>query len=202
MKTEPHLIPRIVIKSIAGGLLLMAFFTMMWIGVAQGGLLGNDHHIVLVVFGAISLVFVTYSIRLFLLTKHFPEFTTDDDAVEGRKISKSFGIIFGIEGTAIPLASITLKLTGLDQFILPSIALIVGLHFYPMAKIFSRKIDYYLATYTCLAALICIYLLVTNSASQIFVQGFLGIGVALTTVTYGVYMLSSGYNLVNKKAML
>jgi len=191
--------PRIAVKSIAGGLLLMAFFTMMWAGIAQSGLSGNDHHFVLMVFGLISFVFVVYSIQLFLLAKNFPQFTTDEDAAKGRKMSRSFGIIFGIEGTVIPVTSVILKLTGLERFILPSIALIVGLHFYPMAKTFKRKIDYYLASYTCFVALSSIYLLVTNSASQVVVQSFLGIGVALTTVTYGIYMLSAGYSFVDKK---
>ena len=198
MNTEPQIVPRIVIRSIAGGLFLMAFFTMMWTGIAQAGLLGQDHRIVLIVFAACSMLFIVSGIRLFISSAKFPKFTTDADRVQGKKMVRSFGIIFGIEGLAIPMTSVMLVLLGHDQYILPAIALIVGLHFYPMAKIFRRRIDYYIATWTCLVALIAISMMLRNSQPQTFVLAFLGIGVAVATTTYGLYMLYVGYGLLKK----
>jgi hypothetical protein len=45
MPSIPPVRPHIVVQGMGGGLLLMAFFTMMWAGVAQGGLQGPDHYI-------------------------------------------------------------------------------------------------------------------------------------------------------------
>jgi hypothetical protein len=195
MQTQSPTLPRIAIQSIAGGLLLMALFTIMWAGIAQAGLQGKDDHIVLILFAILSAGFVIYGIKLFITAKKIPKFTNDADKAEGKEMAKWFGIIFGIEGTLIPLSSVALQLSGHPQFILPTIALIVGLHFYPMAKVFNRTIDYYLATYTCLVAIAAIYMISNNTIPQILVFTFMGIGVALTTSTYGVYMLFAGYKL-------
>jgi len=196
---KQKVLPRIVIQSIGGGLLLMALFTMMWAGIAQGGLIGHDHHVVLITFGFLSILFVSFSIRLFIGAKSFPTFTNEEDRKRGKQMSKSFGIIFGVEGTAIPIACALLGIFGKPQFILPAIALIVGIHFYPMAKVFKRKIDYYLATFTCVWALVSVYLIYTGYLPQAIVLTILGIGVALVTSTYGVYMMMMGYKLTEER---
>jgi hypothetical protein len=199
MTAEPQILPRIAIRSIGGGLLLMALFTMMWAGVAQGGLQQHDHHAVLILFSAFSITFVLYGIVVLIAAQRFPKFTSDSDRAEGKMMANRFGIIFGIEGTAIPLVSVILVVLGHREFTLPAIALIVGLHFYPMAKIFNRKIDYYLATWTCLAAITGIVLIAGHQYTQAFTLTIMGIGVALATSAYGFYMLVSGYNLIKKR---
>jgi hypothetical protein len=195
MSPTPPLRPRIVVKSIGGGLLLMAFFTMMWADIAQGGLQGSDHCIHLAFCSIFSLVFIINGIRLLLLSKQFPKFTSPEHQVMGKQMGRAFGIIFGIEGLVIPAVSTLLALTQHAQYILPAIALVVGLHFYPMARIFRRTIDYYLATWTCLVALAAIYSTFNNGQSETCVMGFLGIGVSLATISYGLYMLRTARKL-------
>ena len=51
-------VPKNAIINIAGGLLLMAFFTMFWSINAEAEIKGNDYGIVLILFGSFSLVFV------------------------------------------------------------------------------------------------------------------------------------------------
>lgn len=199
MIAEPPILPRVAIQSIGGGLLAMALFTMMWTGIAQGGLQRHDHHVVLIVFSIFSLLFVVYGINLFVAAQRFPKFTTESDKAEGKDMAKRFGIVFGIEGTAIPVVAVILLLLGYQQFILPAMALIIGLHFYPMAKIFNRKIDYYLATWTCLVAINSIIMMANKNYTQTFTLTILGIGVALATATYGFYMLFTGYNYIKKQ---
>jgi hypothetical protein len=195
MNREPHLIPGMAITGIATGLILMALFTTMWAGIANGGLHGKDHYAVITVFSLFTLAFISYSIRLFIVSKKFPKFTTEEDRLEGKRFSKSYGIIFGIEGTAIPLVCVLLSVTANQQFILPAIALIVGLHFYPMAKIFHRKLDYYLATWTCLVALVSLFSMIKFSEPITQIQPFLGVGIACATVAYGINMLIEGQRL-------
>jgi hypothetical protein len=204
MKGKTQILPRIAIQSIGGGLLLMALFTMMWTGVAQGGLNGQDHHIILIIFSLVSLLFVSSGIIIIIAAKKFPKYISEDDQTEGKSMMKSFGIIFGIEGTAIPVAYLILAMISETRLILPVIALIVGLHFYPMAKIFQRTVDYYLATWTCVVAVVSILIIIKYDYPQQLTLTYLGIGVALATTTYGLYMLYQGYNLIKslKEALI
>ena len=192
MNKKSDILPRIVIQSIGGGLLLMALFTMMWSGIAEGGLQGSDNYLVIIIFSAFSLAFIVYGTYLFLIAKRFPKISTDTEKLEGKRIGKWYGIIFGIEGTSIPIVVFILSAFHHDDFIIPGIALIVGLHFYPMAKVFRRQIDYYLATWTCIIALVGIIMTIRNSAQSIIFP-LVGIGVALATTSYGTYMLYSAY---------
>ncbi|MBS1661203.1 MAG: hypothetical protein JST68_09145 [Bacteroidetes bacterium] len=187
--------PRIVPISIGGGLLLMAFFTMMWTGIAQGGLQGADHRIQLIVNAAISLLFIIAGIRILSLAKYYPKFTTTEDQIRGKKMGKTFGIVFGIEGAAIPIACAILGATGHSEYILPAIALIVGLHFYPMARIFDRTVDYYIATWTSLVALTAIFIIIKYDYSFPCIMAILGIGVSLATIAYGIVMLATARKL-------
>ena len=193
MTDEKKIVPKIAIQSIGGGLFLMAFFTMMWNGIAENGFNGSDHYLLTVIFSIFSLTFIIYGLRFFLVSKKFPKLTTDADKKEGAKLGKWYGIIFGLEGVTIPLTVYLLLKFNSGNFIIPAIALIVGLHFYPMAKIFKRKIDYYLATWTCIIALIGIYMTATNNISESIIFSFIGIGVGIATSTYGFYMVHIGY---------
>ena len=191
-------IPRITIQSIGGSLLLMALFTMMWTGIAQGGLAGRDHYLVLIFFASLSATFVCYGIKLFITARRFPKFTTAADKAMAKAILRRYGIIFGAEFTAIPVVAGLLFMTGYQQFVLPAMALIIGLHFYPMAKVFNRTIDYYIATWTILCALVSIWLVNNPGYAPGFFLSFLGIGVALATSTYGLYMLFDANRLTRK----
>ena len=74
MTEEPKLIPRIAVRSIATGLFMMAFFTMMWAGIAYGSL---QHGLpVLILFALISASFIGYGIYLFNISKLFPKLET------------------------------------------------------------------------------------------------------------------------------
>jgi hypothetical protein len=199
MIEKTQTLPRIAIQSIGGGLLLMALFTMMWTGVAQGGLNGEDHHFVLVIFSLISLLFISSGIMIIAAARKFPKYINENDQAEGKNMTKWFGIIFGIEGASIPVAYLILALISETQLILPVIALIVGLHFYPMAKIFQRTIDYYLATWTCVVALVSIVMIVKYDYPLSLTLTYLGIGVALSTTTYGFYMLYQGYACIKNR---
>jgi hypothetical protein len=60
----------------------------------------------------------------------------------GWRMGIGFGVVFGSEALLIALASIILSANGLDDFIVPVIALIVGLHFLPLAWLFQVQVYY------------------------------------------------------------
>lgn len=198
--TEPNkTIPREAITGIATGLMLMAVFTSIWASVANAGLNGSDHHVALYGFGVLIGVFFASSISVFTRAKNFPKSTSAADIAIRKKSGMWFGIIFGAEGFLIFIAVNAVINLGHPELTIPAIALVVGLHFYPMAKIFKRKVDYYLATWTTLVAITAIILSLNKTFSEPQALAFVGIGTAIATSCYGIYMLNYGTKLIRSR---
>jgi len=195
MKTQPHTIPRIAIQSIASGLLMMAFFTMMWATMANLGLNGRDHYAVLVFFGILAILFVSNAIHLLTIAKRFPKLSSEEDKAEGKRSGKWFGIIFGAEGLGIVIAINIVKYLGHDDLVIPVIALVVGLHFYPLGWVFKRTLDYYLATWATLIAVLSIIFTLNKTLTANDVLAFVGVGIGIATSCYGLYMIKDGMRL-------
>ena len=182
-------VPRVAIKGIAFGIVLMALFTVVWLGIASSALSGIYYWLCLGVLLTVLVGFVVYAIRLFIKAKEFPRVKPEDKA-EGSRMQMWYGIIFGGEGLLIGATCGILGARGLDSYIVPSIALIVGLHFYPMTAVFHRKFDYFTGTWTTVIAISAISLEARKIIS--LPQAFLmvGLGTATATVAYGIFMMS------------
>jgi hypothetical protein len=173
---------------------MMAFFTLMWTGIAYGSM-GSNGLIILIIFALASIVFIVNAIRLFSISKRFPKLESEEDKAEGKRSGKWFGIIFGAEGLGIFIAINVVINLGHADLTIPVIALVVGLHFYPLAKVFRRTIDYYLATWTTIIAIIGIALILNKSYSTATVDAFVGVATAIATSCYGTYMIYEGKRL-------
>lgn len=188
--TTEHTVPRVAISSIGSGALLMALFTTMWALIANYGYHSRDYHIIAVLFIALAALFVVYAFNIFKTSKQFPEATSDADIAEKKRTGKWFGIIFGLEGIFIPIAINVVIALHHPELIIPSIALVVGLHFFPLARVFKRNVDYYLATWTCIVAISAMMLLLKKSITEQDGFAFVGTGVAIATSCYGLYMIA------------
>jgi hypothetical protein len=91
-------VPRIAIRSIGGGLLLMALFTMMWAGIASSGLQGGRRVVELGLFSLFSIFFLLFDIYFFIASKRFPAMVNAEDKEEAKRMGVRYGIIFGMEG--------------------------------------------------------------------------------------------------------
>jgi len=190
-----HTIPRIAIQSVGTGLIMMAFFTMMWTGIAYGSMGGNGL-IILILFSLVALTLVFNAIKYFREAKRFPKSESEADKAEEKRTGKWFGIIFGAEGLLIFVGINIVINLGHADLTIPVIALVVGLHFYPLARVFRRTIDYYLATWTTVVAIIGIGLILNKSYSAATVDAFVGVGAAIATSCYGIYMIYAGKRLI------
>ena len=65
-----------------------------------------------------------------------------EQAAASREKGRRFGWISAIEGSAIFLTIVFLNVAHLPQYIAPVIAIIVGLHFFPLASLFGRSVYY------------------------------------------------------------
>ena len=81
------------------------------------------------------------AVRAVRVSRNAPPPTAEQAAI-GRQIGRRFGWINGIQGDAIFLAIVALNAAHRPDFIAPAIALIVGLHFLPLAGLFQRP-SYY-----------------------------------------------------------
>jgi len=192
MDSEKHILPGAAVKGIATGLCMMAFFTLMWTGIAFGGLHGTSWWLFLLVFAAFAILFIIRAIKLFGVVKYFPALTSAADLAEEKRMGKWFGIIFGAEGLGIFVGINIVINLGYPDLVIPTIALVVGLHFFPLAKVFKRTVDYYLAGWATLIAIMAFVFTLNKTMPPNFVMAFVGIGIAIATSLYGFYMLVKG----------
>src|ERR1700761_7052807 len=148
MENQTHVIPQAAVKGIASGLFMMGAFTLMWAGIAFGGLFGTIYQWGLILFAALAILFITKGIAFRKIEKQFPKLTSAADLAEEKRMGKWFGIIFGAEGLGIFIGINIVNNLGHPDLLFPVMALVVGLHFFPLAKVFKRSFDYYLATWT------------------------------------------------------
>jgi len=192
MDTEKQIMPDVAVKGIATGLCMMAFFTLLWAGIAFGGLNGTPYWFYPLIFPVFSLLFVFNAVKLFRLAKHFPKLTSEADLAEEKRAGKWFGIIFGGEGLGIFVGINIVVNLGYPDLVIPTIALVVGLHFFPLAKVFKRTIDYYLASWATLIAVLGFVFTLNKILPVNLVMAFVGIGIAVATSLYGFYMVIRG----------
>ena len=185
--------PAVAVRGIATGMLMMAFFTFIWIGIAYGSLIDTNFKFVLIIFPLFVIAFIINAVKLFKISKHYPVLTDEADIAEGKKLGKWFGIIFGAEGLGIFIAVNIVTNLGHADLTIPVIALIVGLHFFPLARVFKRTIDYYLATGATIVAVLGIIFTLNKTIPQNAITAFVGIGIAIATTAYGTYMMISGW---------
>ena len=192
MSTPQHTVPRIAIQSIATGSFMMAFFTMLWALIGHFGLNGRDSNLEIIIFGILAAIFIANGIYLFATAKRFPKLSSEEDIAEGKRSGKWFGIIFGAEGLLIFAAVNIVRNMGHDDLIIPVIALVVGLHFYPLGWVFKRTLDYYLATWATIIAVCSIIFTLNKTYTENDILAFVGVGIAIATSCYGLYMIYSG----------
>lgn len=121
---------------------------------------------------------------LFRLGNELPHEKNAADA----RITKGMGVVTSIQGVAILGSIIVLTLIGQWVWIMPVVALIVGLHFLPMPAIFGRRIDYYLGSAMLVVAGIGM-ILTARQLPWLQVWALTGIGAAAVTSAYGLYMV-------------
>ncbi|MFF1879668.1 hypothetical protein [Leifsonia sp. NPDC058230] len=190
-------IPRAGVQGVAGGLLLMGFFTVLWGSWATAGVPLAAGIAISVVFFAFALAFIVNGILLFVAARRFPVVPTDERRAKTRNIGARFGIIFGIEGVLIGVMSAILGATGNDEYINGAIAVIVGLHFLPLAPVFDRTIDYYIGGWVVLAGIVGIVLIATGAVTVEQSWTIVSLATAGGTTVYGIYMLLEKRRLVS-----
>jgi hypothetical protein len=184
-------------EEVSGGLFLMSLFTTLWAIIAEYNLRGRDYWLFGVAFLIIVIVFVYNCFRFDKLSKSLPpDELSAEFKLKEKKKNKWFGIVFGLEGLAIFIVVNVLNNVGLPQYFIASFALIVGLHFFPIGAIYKRNFDYFAGTWTCLIAILGMFLIANKTYSPSVITAIIGVGCALATTSYGIRMVAGGYKLL------
>lgn len=147
---------RLMLQARAGGIMFLTLFGAAW-ALEAGLRLSLPSIAVTIVFSVVVawlVILITIRIRGAALSQ--PEPTVGQVAAQARA-DKWLYWSMGTEGVALfVICGIALPSLHLMWYIWPTVALIVGLHFYPLAYAFALRIYYVTATLMCLVAIAAI----------------------------------------------
>lgn len=195
---EERSTPRALLDGVVLGLVLMAVFTTAWSANTLGTWAGAVGTALTAVGVALSAWFVVTAVRLARTRGRASTAVTAEEERWQRRSGRAFGLVFALEGVVIVAAVNVLAAVGRPDLVLPTIALVVGLHFYPMARIFRRRIDTWLATALTAVGLAGLAALLLTDASRDTVWGLVACGAALTTAAYGAYFTRMAGDLLSR----
>ena len=177
------------IKGTADGLSLMILFTLIWTIIAMVAVGDWSHRSFGLIFLVIITSFVIYYFKFNRIIKPFKDKLKDEETPENKKRDKIFLIIFIIEGFLILVLKNVLVNIKMDYLFISGFALIVGLHFFPLGKLFHRKIDYYIASWITIIAILGIFMSFYRQFDQNIITAFIGFGCAIGTSIMGIFMV-------------
>jgi len=147
-----HMIPRVAVRSAAYGVLFMAFFGTLWAGIGIGGLQGWGFLWLLILSLLIGFTLIIGGIILIKASRELSNEMTEAASRRFKRTGTWFGIIFALEGAMIGTASAICSSTNHFDYFFPVMAIIVGVHFLPLAHLFRVSFHYIAGSLLCLLA--------------------------------------------------
>lgn len=126
------------------GAMVMFFFGAIWLLLGLYGGRPSSLSLRLGLLLAGMVLAAGIGIMVMRSARHSPRAarTSAEQAAASRENGRRFGWITAIEGGAIFLTIVLLNVAHRPQYIAPVIAVIVGLHFFPLASLFGRPVYY------------------------------------------------------------
>ncbi|MFJ7753671.1 DUF7010 family protein [Peribacillus muralis] len=170
------------------GVIFMAFFGTLWAGIGVMGLQEWGFPYVELASMLVGLLLLIGGISLLHQAQKMPERTTS----HFQRIRFWFNIVFIAEGLLIGAAIAICNAINQTELIPAVIAIIVGIHFLPLASLFRIKLYYVTGIMLCLLALITLLAAPSTillGAQQITAKlSLLGFGCAITLWTTGLIL--------------
>lgn len=146
------------LQGIASGVLLMAFFGTLWASIGLTALQGLGAPWLLLIIAIIGLGLLAGGLILWRRAGSLPKEIGPESAAAAQHIGMWYVIIFAAEGIAIGIASyICTRIDRFDLFF-PITAIIVGIHFLPLARLFQVNFYYLIGILLCVVGLIALFL--------------------------------------------
>ncbi|WP_185147817.1 DUF7010 family protein [Peribacillus simplex] len=174
------------------GVIFMAFFGTLWAGIGVMGLQGWGFPYVELAAIITGIIMVIGGISLIQASQKMPNQVSEKGARHLKRIGFWFNMVFIAEGVLIGAAIAICNAINQTDLIPGVIAIIVGIHFLPLASLFQIKLYYVTGSLLCLLALITLLVIprtVMFGEQHIIAQlSLLGFGCALILWTTGIML--------------
>lgn len=192
MSHRSQSLPRAAMRGIASGVLFLAFFGTFWSLIGVGGLHGWGAPWLLIVALLIGVTLLGGGVSLWRGAERLAKEAIPEADTTGRW----FGIIFAAEGIAIGIASYLCNVNTRYDLFFPIMAIIVGLHFLPLARLFGVTLYYGVGVLLCLLGIIALLVVpetVTLAAREMLGRSLLvGFGAAVILWATGLTLWRRG----------
>jgi len=128
---------------------MMAFFGAAWWGWGVGGIRGvfpGEAAAFFIALACATTILVSGGILLSRAASRLPYETSPakqaSSQAEGKRYGMTFGLVFGLEMAIIALGSMLLNRSHHPEFLLPFVSIVVGAHFFPLARLFDVRLYY------------------------------------------------------------
>jgi hypothetical protein len=142
-------------RGMVGGAAILTLFGALWCIVALAFWPARPAWGIPAASAATLLLLVVCILRL-AASAQMPQSNDPAAAAKGKRAGMIFGIAFGVEAGLIALSSSLLARSGLGEWIPVAVALIVGVHFLPLAYVFEVPLYYWTGALTVLGVLGCL----------------------------------------------
>jgi hypothetical protein len=176
-------VSKAAIISAANGMMFMTSFGALWSSVGIIGSHGYASPWLLIICGLVTLVMMLGSFTLFHKSRNFNNNIAAADQTHWKKVNKKFMIVFVLEGAAIAIASVICNVYDSFELFFPITAIIVGVHFFPLAKLFRVNFYHLTGFILCVLGITAFFipLNVTVSGETLVARSmFIGFGSAVT----------------------
>ncbi|MFE6076495.1 DUF7010 family protein [Paenibacillus sp. NPDC057886] len=176
-------LPKAAVFGAANGVMFMTFFGALWASIGIIGSHGLGDPWSLVLSGIMTLILLSGAISLFGKARNMNHAATPEEIEQRRNINRKFGLVFGLEGLAIFIASVICNMINYFEVFFPIMAIIVGIHFFPLARLFRENFYYGTGITLCILGVITFFLPINatvNNVSLIATSTFIGFSSALT----------------------
>ena len=146
MKQSSKVIPAAAVRGAASGVLFMAFFGTLWAGIGIGGLQGWGFPLLQIIALLIGAALAVGGLMLLRSARKMPNRISESDAKAWKRRGIWFGVIFAAEGILIGAASGICSAINQFNLFFPIMAIIVGVHFLPLAALFRVRAHYVTGT--------------------------------------------------------
>ncbi len=137
---------------------MMAFFGAAWWGWGVAGIRGTfpgETAVFFLVLACATIILVGGGILLSRAASRLPHDPSPANRArsqaEGKRYGVTFGLVFGLEMAIVALGGTLLNRTHHPAFVLPFVAIVVGVHFFPLARLFDVRPYYATGAFLVLA---------------------------------------------------
>lgn len=167
------------IRGSVGGAVILTLFGSLWCILALAGWRARPGWSI-PAGSVVTITLLALCVTQLMASRNIPSINDPVAAAKGKRAGMLFGIIFGLEGGLIALCSTLLARYGLSIWIPIAAAVIVGVHFIPLARVFDVPLYYWTGVLSVLGMLGCS--LVHDAATRVLCAGLVMAAVLWLTV--------------------